>query len=60
MLAHNPSFNLQEQGWRYALWRQMLYVVNRSTYHRGPLTTMLRQVKAQVVTTDFLVFHDEH
>lgn len=41
---------MQEQTWRYALWRQMLHVVNRSTYLRGPLTTMLRQVKAQVVT----------
>ena len=54
-----PYVNLQGHTWRYPLWRQMVHVVNHSTYHRGQLTTMLRQVKAQVVTTDFLVFHDE-
>ena len=54
-----PYVNLQGHTWRYPLWRQMVHVVNHSTYHRGQLTTMLRQVKAQVITTDFLVFHDE-
>ena len=51
--------NLQGQTWRYPLWRQMYHVVNHSTYHRGQLTTMLRQLAAQPVPTDFLVFHDE-
>jgi uncharacterized damage-inducible protein DinB len=54
-----PYVNLQGHTWRYPLWRQMVHVVNHSTYHRGQLTTMLRQVKAQVVATDFLIFHDE-
>jgi len=54
-----PYVNLQGHTWRYPLWRQMVHVANHSTYHRGQLTTMLRQVKAQVITTDFLVFHDE-
>src|SRR5262245_34782018 len=51
--------NLQCQTWKYALWRQMYHVVNHSSYHRGQITTMLRQLKAAPVTTDFLVFHDE-
>lgn len=51
--------NLQGQRWQYALWRQMYHVVNHSTYHRGQLTTMLRQLEAMPVNTDFLVFHDE-
>jgi uncharacterized damage-inducible protein DinB len=51
--------NLQGQTWRYPLWRQMYHVVNHSTYHRGQLTTMLRQLGAAPVATDFLVFHDE-
>ena len=51
--------NLQGQTWRYTLWRQIYHVVNHSTYHRGQLTTMLRQLKAVPVPTDFLVFHDE-
>ena len=51
--------NLQGQTWRYRLWRQMYHVVNHSNYHRGQLTTMLRQLGRVPVSTDFLVFHDE-
>ena len=51
--------NLQGQTWQYPLWREMYHVVNHSSYHRGQLTTMLRQLKAAPVTTDFLVYHDE-
>jgi uncharacterized damage-inducible protein DinB len=51
--------NLQGQTWQYALWRQMYHVVNHSTYHRGQVTTMLRQLGTVPVPTDFLVFHDE-
>jgi uncharacterized damage-inducible protein DinB len=51
--------NLQGQAWRYPLWRQMYHVVNHSSYHRGQLTTMLRQLAARPIPTDFLVFHDE-
>jgi len=50
--------NLLGQTFRYALWRQMYHVVNHSTYHRGQLTTMLRQLGRVPVPTDFLVFHD--
>jgi uncharacterized damage-inducible protein DinB len=51
--------NLQGQSWRYPLWRQMYHVVNHSTYHRGQLTTLLRQLHAMPAATDFLVFYDE-
>jgi uncharacterized damage-inducible protein DinB len=51
--------NLQGEAWRYPLWRQMYHVVNHSSYHRGQLTTMLRQLAARSIPTDFLVFHDE-
>ena len=51
--------NMQGQTWRYRLWRQMYHVVNHSTYHRGQLTTMLRQLGRVPVPTDFLVFCDE-
>jgi uncharacterized damage-inducible protein DinB len=37
----------------------MYHVVNHSTYHRGQITTMLRQLGARPVPTDFLMFHDE-
>jgi uncharacterized damage-inducible protein DinB len=51
--------NLTGQTWEYPLWRQMYHVVNHSTYHRGQLTTMLRQLGAQPLPTDLLVFDDE-
>jgi uncharacterized damage-inducible protein DinB len=37
----------------------MYHLVNHSCYHRGQVITMLRQLGAQVVATDFLVYHDE-
>lgn len=51
--------NLQGQSWHYPLWRQMYHLVNHSTYHRGQIIMMLRQLRARPVATDFLVFHDE-
>jgi uncharacterized damage-inducible protein DinB len=51
--------NLQGHTWQYPLWRQMFHVVNHSSYHRGQVTTLLRQLAARTVPTDFLVFHDE-
>lgn len=51
--------NLQGRTWQYPLWRQMYHVVNHSSYHRGQLTTMMRQLAAPPIPTDFLVFHDE-
>lgn len=43
----------------FPLWRQMLHVVNHSTYHRGQITTMLRQLGAKPVSTDLVVFYDQ-
>ena len=51
--------NLKGEAWQYPLWRQMAHVVNHSTYHRGQLTTMLRQLGARAVSTDLLMFDDD-
>ncbi|MGH9195564.1 MAG: DinB family protein [Acidimicrobiia bacterium] len=59
LLSVVPYVNLQGRTWQYALWRQMYHLVNHSSYHRGQVITMLRQLGAQPVSTDFLVFHDE-
>jgi len=40
----------------YPLAEQVRHVANHSTYHRGQLTTMLRQVGATPPATDWLVF----
>lgn len=50
--------NLVGQTWTYPLWRTLVHVVNHQTYHRGQVTTLLRQLGAQAPAIDFLVAHD--
>jgi len=50
--------NRQGQTWEYPLWRQLYHVLNHSSYHRGQVTNMLRQLGVQPPTTDFLDFWD--
>jgi uncharacterized damage-inducible protein DinB len=45
--------------WTYPLGQMLQHVVNHSTYHRGQIITLLRQLRARVAATDFLVFIDE-
>jgi len=42
------------------LWQSMQHVVNHGTYHRGQMTTLLRQLGAQPVLTDLMHFYREH
>lgn len=42
--------------YRNPLWQSMLHVVNHGTYHRGQVTTLLRQLGAQPILTDFMHF----
>jgi uncharacterized damage-inducible protein DinB len=51
--------NLKGETWRYPLWQQLHHVVNHSTYHRGQVITMLRQVGESAPATDFLVYYDQ-
>jgi uncharacterized damage-inducible protein DinB len=41
------------------LWQSMQHVVNHGTYHRGQITTMLRQLGAQPNLTDLMHFYRE-
>ena len=41
------------------LWQSMQHVVNHGTYHRGQVTTLLRQLGAQPVLTDLMHFYRE-
>ncbi len=50
--------NLKGETWTYPLWRTLVHLVNHQTYHRGQVTTLLRQLGAQPVPIDFLVAHD--
>ena len=51
--------NQKGQHYSYPLWQQLVHVVNHSSYHRGQVTTLLRQLSAEAVSTDFLVYFDE-
>lgn len=50
--------NVRGQSYAYPLWQMLAHVVNHSSYHRGQMTTLLRQVGAKPVGTDFLSFYD--
>jgi uncharacterized damage-inducible protein DinB len=45
--------------WTYSLQLMLQHVVNHSTYHRGQVTTMLRQLGAEPASTDLLLYIDE-
>ncbi len=51
--------NMKGETWRYPLWQQLHHVVNHSTYHKGQITTMLRQLGYEPVPLDLLVYYDE-
>ena len=45
--------------YRNPLWQSMQHVVNHGTYHRGQITTLLRQLGAQPVLTDLMHYYRE-
>jgi len=45
--------------YRNPLWQSMQHFVNHGTYHRGQITTMLRQLGAQPILTDLMHFYRE-
>jgi len=51
--------NLKGDPMSYPLGHLMLHAVNHSTYHRGQVTTLLRQLGAQPVSTDLVVYYAE-
>jgi len=51
--------NTRGERYSYALWRQMLHVLNHSSYHRGQVTTLLRQMGAEPAGTDLLLYYDQ-
>jgi uncharacterized damage-inducible protein DinB len=59
VLTHPLSYvNLKGETWTYPLWQMLFHVVNHQTYHRGQVTTLLRQLGAQPAPTDYLVALD--
>ncbi|MGH7889354.1 MAG: DinB family protein, partial [Thermodesulfobacteriota bacterium] len=50
--------NIKSQPFSYPLWQALQHLVNHSTYHRGQVTTLLRQLGAQPKGTDLLIYYD--
>jgi uncharacterized damage-inducible protein DinB len=48
--------NLKGEPVTFPLGPLMLHVANHSTYHRGQVTTLLRQLGAQPVSTDLVLY----
>ncbi|MGA2984885.1 MAG: DinB family protein [Terriglobia bacterium] len=60
-LAQPLSYtNMQGDASTYPLWRILFHLVNHQTYHRGQITTLLRQLGATPPQTDYLVAFDLH
>jgi uncharacterized damage-inducible protein DinB len=58
-LAEVVSYvNLKGETFAYPLGRMLQHVVNHSTYHRGQVATILRQLKATPLSTDLLLYDD--
>jgi uncharacterized damage-inducible protein DinB len=51
--------NLKGEPATFPLGQLMLHAVNHSTYHRGQVTTLLRQLGAQPVSTDLVLYYLE-
>lgn len=51
--------NLAGEPYRNSLWQPLQHLVNHGTYHRGQVTTMLRQLGAKPVSTDLIRFYRE-
>lgn len=50
--------NARGETWQYSLEHMMQHLVNHSSYHRGQIALMLRQLGTKAFPTDFLVFFD--
>ena len=57
MLEYSSRFDGKNH--RSLNWHMFHHVVNHSTYHRGQVTSMLRQVGGRTVQTDMMLFDRE-
>jgi|HubBroStandDraft_6_1064221.scaffolds.fasta_scaffold268639_3 uncharacterized damage-inducible protein DinB len=56
IIPHKNSAGLE---FRMPLWQLLQHVVNHGTYHRGQLTTLVRQAGGKPVGTDLVTFYRE-
>ena len=51
--------NLKGEPMSFPLGQLMLHAVNHSTYHRGQVTTLIRQLGSQPMSSDLVVYYSE-
>ncbi|HLW80404.1 MAG TPA: DinB family protein [Candidatus Acidoferrales bacterium] len=51
--------NTKGNAFSNSMWQMLQHLVNHGTYHRGQITTMLRQLGATPLTTDLIAFYRE-
>jgi uncharacterized damage-inducible protein DinB len=57
--THVDYRNTRGEAHAAPLWQLMRHVVNHSTYHRGQIVTLLRQLGFPAVATDMVLYHRE-
>ncbi len=58
-LSWNITYtNFHGEAWKYSLRLVLLHLVNHQSYHRGQVTTLLRQLGAKPPMVDLLVADD--
>ncbi len=50
-------FNLKGEKVSQKIWMSLQHLVNHSTYHRGQITTLVRQASGTPVGTDLIAFY---
>ena len=59
-LAANFEYrDLKGNAHRNVRWQTLQHLANHGTYHRGQITTLLRQLGAKPVSTDLIAFYRE-
>lgn len=53
------EYHTAHGDYRTPVWQILQQLVNHGSYHRGQVTTMLRQLGAQAVSTDLIAFYRE-
>ncbi len=50
--------NIQGLAYELKIWQVVLHVVNHASYHRGQITTMLRQLNHTPIVTDLAAYYN--
>ncbi len=56
VLSHRTT---EGKSYSQPLWQMLQHLVNHGSYHRGQITTMLRQLGAKAISNDLIVFYRE-